>query len=94
MCDETLHEAIDQLILQRINDQGSRSNPALQEACSQFEDVWGKLEESLTPEQKGLFMACEDALALVDGETMNCFYRAGFFDAVTFLLGWRNGDWN
>lgn len=50
--------------------------------------------QSLRNQRKSLYRECENAYALVDGETMQCYYRAGFADAVLFLLGWRDGTWN
>lgn len=94
MCDESLREAIDVFILERINDCGSRENPTLQDAYASFADVAKRLKETLLSEQQSLFTGCENAFALVDGETMNCYYRAGFSDAVLFLLGWRDKEWN
>ena len=94
MCKETLSEAIDQLVLERINDRGSRANPALQDAYDHFAKAAKRLKATLTSEQRSLFIDCENAYSLVDGETMNCYYRAGFSDAVTFLLGWRDKEWN
>ena len=53
-----------------------------------------KLKLSLSDQQKTLYRECENAYALVDGETMQCYYRAGFADAVVFLIGWRDRTWN
>lgn len=94
MCDETLREAIDTFILERINNCGSRTNPALRDAYTSYADKVKKLKETLSSEQQSLFIDCENPFALVDGETMNCYYRAGFSDAVLFLLGWRDQEWN
>ena len=52
------------------------------------------LKRSLSDQQEILYRECENAYALVDGETMQCYYRAGFADAVLFLMGWRDGTWN
>lgn len=94
MNNETLRKSIDQFVLERINDCGSRANPALQDAFAHFSDKAEQLKKTLSPDQQSLFIDCENAFALVDGETMECYYRAGFSDAVLFLLGWRDKEWN
>ena len=94
MPNEQLTNAIEQFILQRINDCGSHKNESVQEAYQEFSACTKKLKEHLTPLQRPLFIDCENAYAVVDGETMHCYYRAGFSDAVLFLLGWRDGEWN
>ena len=94
MQDRDLKKALDDFLQQRIDDCGSRENEELQEAYRQFEDCVEKLKISLTPEQKQAYLDLESAYSLVDGETMNCYYRAGFSDAVLFFMGWRGGEWN
>ena len=94
MQNEQLTKAVEQFILQRINDCGSCENQAVQEAYKKFISCAQKLNEHLTPSQHALYIDCENAYAVVDGETMHCYYRAGFSDAVLFLLGWRDGQWN
>lgn len=93
MNDETMKTAIDAFILERINDCGSRSNESLSDAIEQLSECTAKLRNALSDEQRVLLTACENAYSIVDGETMNCYYRAGFADAVLFLLGWRNAEW-
>lgn len=93
MHDKGLKEALDDFLQQRIDDWGMRENEGLQEAYQQFERSTEKLKSSLSPEQKQAYLDCESAYSLVDGETMNCYYRAGFSDAVLFFMGWRDGEW-
>lgn len=93
MNDETMKTAIDAFILERINDCGSKSNESLSDAIEQLSVCTAKLRNVLSDEQRALLTACENADSVVDGETMNCYYRAGFADAVLFLLGWRNAEW-
>ena len=85
MPSKEMQVAVEQFILQRINACGSHESQGLQTA---------KLNQSLSDQQKSLYRECENAYALVDGETMQCYYRAGFADAVLFLMGWRDGTWN
>ena len=94
MHDNDFRKALDDFLQLRINDCGTRINNGLQKAYEQFELCIQKLKSLLTPEQRQAYLDCENAYALVDGETMNCYYRAGFSDAVVFFCGWRNGKWN
>lgn len=94
MPSKEMQVAVEQFILQRINACGSHESQGLQTASEQFRLCAEKLNQSLSDQQKSLYRECENAYALVDGETMQCYYRAGFADAVVFLLGWRDGTWN
>ncbi len=94
MQDKSMQEAIDSFVLERINDCGGRSNSALQDAFARFLSKAEQLKRTLSPEQQNIFIDCENAFSLVDGETMDCYYRTGFADAVQFLLGWRDREWN
>jgi len=94
MHDDDLKKALDDFLQQRIDNCGARDNEGLQEAYQQFERCIGKLKSSLTPEQKQVYLDLENACSLLDGETQNCYYRAGFSDAVVFFMGWRDGKWN
>ncbi len=94
MHDKSMQEAIDIFVLERINDCGSRSNSTLQDAFAKFSSKVEQLKRTFSPEQLNIFIDCENAFSLVDGETMNCYYRTGFSDAVRFLLGWRDKEWN
>ena len=57
MQDEKLQKAIDEFILQRINDCGCRETVALQEAWEQFKVSCDKLKGALSPEHSRLFTA-------------------------------------
>jgi hypothetical protein len=46
-----------------------------------------RLRETLTEEQKLLLRDCENAYRVAEGETEQFYYRAGFSDAIKFLLG-------
>ena len=94
MPNKEMRAAVEEFILQRINDWGSDESQGLQTAIEQFSLYAEKLNQSLSDQQKSLYRECENAYALVDGETMQCYYRAGFADAVLFLMGWRDGTWN
>jgi len=64
---------------------------ALQEAFQQFNGCVKALRAAFPTELSSLLRQCEDAYALLDGETINTYYRAGFSDAVMFLFAWQSG---
>ena len=94
MKNEAMKTAVDAFILERINDCGSRPNESLSDAIEQLSVCTDRLRNTLSAEQRILLTDCENAYSMTDGETMNCYYRAGFSDAVLFLLGWRDSEWN
>jgi len=94
MQDAKMQKAIEHFILRRINDCGMRGSESVDKAYEILEDCSEKLRNKLNSEQQELFLECENAFALVDGELMQCYYRAGFSDAIKFLMGWRDGEWN
>ena len=94
MPNKEMRAAVEEFILQRINTCGAHESPGLQTAREQFKICIEKLNQTLSDQQNSLYRECENTYALVDGETMQCYYRAGFADAVVFLLGWRDGTWN
>ena len=94
MPSKEMRAAVEEFILQRINACGAGESEGLQSAREQLKLCTEKLNQALSEEQKSLYRACENAYALVDGETMQCYYRAGFADAVFFLMSWRDGRWN
>lgn len=94
MLDETMKNAMDEFILTRINDYGRAESGALQEAVSQLRTDAEALREALSAEQSDLLTRCENTFAVLEGETMQYYYRAGFSDAVFFLLSWRGSGRN
>ena len=94
MPNKEMRAAVEEFILQRINDWGSDESQGLQTAIEQWKLSTENLKRSLSDQQEILYRECENAYALVDGETMQCYYRAGFADAVLFLTGRRDGSWN
>lgn len=93
MQNESFEKAVESFMEQRIANCGMRGSNSLKEAYQQFEQALRTLKSMLTPEQANAFVRLENAYSQVDGETTNCYYRAGFSDAVQFLLGWRDGKW-
>lgn len=92
MHDEKLQKAIDQFVLERINACGQMENQAVADAYALFSEKVSELKQALSSSQKNLFIDCENAFALLDGEIMQCYYRTGFSDAVVFLLEWRDKE--
>ena len=90
--EETLTEAIEQLVLERINGYGECESAAVQAAFQRFDTVMNRLKATLSPEQSQLLIDCENAISEVDGETMNYYYRAGFADAVALMNGGQKDD--
>lgn len=91
--EETLEEAIKQLILERINVHGANHNDAVDSAYGEFDSAFTQLKTTFTPEQEQLFISCENAISSVTGEIMNYYYRAGFADAVAIMNGGKkNAD--
>jgi len=83
-----MEKSIDDFIVSRINYHGSNESECLKEAYLSFSDTVQKLRDTLTPEQEILFRKCENAYDVLDGETINFYYQAGFSDAICFLKSW------
>ncbi|WP_289226695.1 hypothetical protein [uncultured Bacteroides sp.] len=86
-----MHRAIEEFIIRRINDHNMAEPEVLQELFQQFNGCVEALRAALPIELHGLLRQCEDAYALLDGETINAYYRAGFSDSVAFLFAWQDG---
>ncbi len=95
-----LYDALEELILERINAHHLTEPESVSDAYSQFAARSEALRNTLNSEQRLIYNTCEDAYLLLDGETINFYYRAGFSDAIRFLFGWtdiaqwRDGRWN
>ena len=84
---KTLEEAIDQMVLDRINVYGARHSEAVDSAYREFDIAFAKLKATFTPKQEQLFVSCDNAISHVTGELMEFYYRSGFLDAVTIMNG-------
>jgi len=89
--DRSLYKAIEDFVSRRINHYGMNEKDAVNEAYQTFHDAALRLRETLDAEQAALFKTCEDTYRLADGETCYYYYKAGFGDALRFLMGW-GGD--
>lgn len=92
MTDEAMHRAIEEFIIRRINDHNMVEPEVLQELFQQFNGCVEALRAELPIELNSLLRQCEDAYALLEGETINTYYRAGFSDAVAFLFTWQDSQ--
>ncbi len=90
--DEKLMRAISGFITQRVNDLGADAPETVTDAITQAEDCMERLAAVLSPAQTLLLRELEDALGLQVGEETRYYYRAGFYDAVRFLLEWSDAD--
>ncbi len=87
-----LTEAIEDFITQRMDDHGTNAPEEVSEAITQVGACLSRLEKRLTKTQRPLFQQLENALMLQVGEEMRYYYRAGFCDAVKFMLEWSGTD--
>ena len=85
--EDTLAEAIEQLVLERINGYGECESTAVQAAYRQFDAATAKLKATLSPEQSKLFIDCENAISEVDGETADLVGKAGCAEVFGFFAG-------
>ncbi|MBQ4354051.1 MAG: hypothetical protein IJC71_04075 [Clostridia bacterium] len=95
-----LYDALEELILERINTHHFDEPESVEQAYARLTEVTDELRETFTEGQRLIFTECEDAYCVYEGETINFYYRAGFSDAIRFLFGWtdstqwRDGKWN
>ena len=90
--DEKLMRAISEFVTQRVNDLGAEAPETITDAITQVEGCMERLAAALPPAQAPLLRELEDALGLQAGEETRYYYRAGFYDAVRFLLEWSDAD--
>ena len=83
---EKLQAAIDKFIANRTNDHGADAPDAVGEAITDVSLCTEKLIATLSPTQEKIWNELEDALSLQTGEETNYYYRAGFYDAIRFLM--------
>ena len=95
-----LYDALEELILERINAHHLDEPESVEQAYARLTEVTDELRETITEGQRLIFTECEDAYCVYEGETINFYYRAGFSDAIRFIFGWtdstqwRDGKWN
>ena len=88
-----MNEEISKFVSERLNRHGQSEPEGLQNAYLAFKSCTDNLRKTLSAEQIKLLNKCENAYHLLDGETVDHYYRTGFSDAVIFLDGWKNAKW-
>jgi hypothetical protein len=79
-------EAIAVFMNTRMNHLGEEESSELQEAALSYKECAKRLLHTLNSEQTILWNDIESAYSLLDGETMSFYYKAGFADAINFIL--------
>jgi len=85
--DEHLGKATEEFITQRINWHGQNESESVSNSYMELQKLAAKLGKKLTEEQRLLLRDCENAYRVSVGETERFYYKAGFHDALKFLLG-------
>ena len=86
--DENLCRVTAEFITERVNYHGQQEPGNIGAAAEKLYATVEKLRQTLTDEQILTLRDCENFFAEVDGETMRYYFKAGFGDAVRFLLDW------
>lgn len=81
-------KAINEFVQQRINSFEENETELVTNALTAFNE---HLERLNGTDDYDDFGYCGIVLM---GELKNRYYRAGFADAVKFIFGWRDGEWN
>ena len=90
--DEKLMRAISEFVTRRINDLGADAPEMVTDAVSEAEEQKERLAAALSEEQRPLLRAFENALGVQSGEETRYCYRAGFGDAIRFLMEWHQAQ--
>lgn len=88
--DIAMQKAVDDFVLNRLNDHGVNEPEALQVVYQTLKKCVSQIKESLPESSKCLVTNYENTFILYEGQTMETYYRAGFADAVEFIFGWRD----
>ena len=86
--DENLYRVTAEFITERVNFHGQQEPGNIGKAAEKLCAAVENLRQTLTDEQVLMLRDCENFFAEVDGETMRYYFKAGFSDAIHFLLGW------
>lgn len=84
--DEHSEKVSEEFITQRLSWHGQNETDAVNGAYMELRTLVERLRETLTEEQRLLLRDCENAYRISIGETERFFYKAGFGDAINFLL--------
>jgi hypothetical protein len=86
--DKSLYNATAEFITERVIHHGKQEPGIIQGAVTELCARVDRLKKTLTSEQALVLRDCDNAYAEVDGETMRYYYKAGFGDAIRFLVDW------
>lgn len=89
MHEKEFEAAVNEFVMQRMNAFEIEEDSGADEALNDF---YYHLRNLKGCGKQGYIDLDNSCIVLV-GELKNTFYRAGFSDAVTFILGWRDGTW-
>ena len=84
--DEWFVKHMEDFFTERINSHRQQEPASVNEAYNELRTCTEQLSETLTEEQRRLLRDCENAYHLTDGETGRFYYKAGFRDALDFLM--------
>lgn len=90
--DDNFNKVTDEFITQRVTHYGKNETEAVNGAYMELRSRAERLREALNDEQIPLLRACENAYHSSDGETARFYYKAGFNDAIRFLMNWGEGQ--
>ena len=86
--DESLRKVTDEFITERVSYHGRNEAKAVNDAFMELRAKVERLHETLNDEQLLLLRTAENAYRVADGETQQFYYKAGFGDAIHFLMSW------
>ena len=90
--DKDFNKAKSEFITQRINSHSGNEPENVNGAYMELRSLVDRLRETLSEEQKIILRGVEDAYHVADGETERYYYKAGFNDAIRFLLHFDEED--
>jgi len=85
---KNLYECTAEFITDMVNYHGANEPGPIQTALTKMQVSVDRLTDTMTTEQKEVLKDVENDYSLVDGETMRYYYKAGFGDAIRFLVDW------
>jgi len=84
--DEHLGKVSEEFITQRLGWHGQNETDAVNGAYMELRALVERLSKTLAEEQRLLLRDCKNAYRVSTGETERFYYKAGFGDAINFLL--------
>ena len=90
--DKDFSKAKSEFVTQRINAHSSNEPENVNSAYMELRSLVDRLRTTLSEEQKLILRDLENAYHVADGETERYYYKAGFNDAIHFLLHFDEED--